>query len=93
MINVFKRAATNPNYYLQENISVDPQGKETEKNCVSSPHSFKEIYARLAGKLSKSLAKNLSVSIAFVCILHLANEKVNVFIDQLKFEAFFSRME
>ena len=43
---------------------------------MSQMHSFKEMYDKLPGKLSKNMSKNLSVSIAFVCILHLANEKV-----------------
>lgn len=55
---------------------VDQQGKQTDNNDVTYPHSFKEVYAQLPGKLSKNMSKNLSVSIAFVCILHLANEKV-----------------
>lgn len=59
----------------KENVAVDQQGKQTDSSTVTSPHSFKEIYAQLPGKLSKNMAKNLSVSIAFVCILHLANEK------------------
>ncbi|KAJ7356351.1 hypothetical protein OS493_025460 [Desmophyllum pertusum] len=59
----------------KENITVDQQGKQTDGSNVNYPHSFKDIYARLPGKLSKNMSKNLSVSIAFVCILHLANEK------------------
>ena len=40
--------------------------------------SFKDIYDMLPEELSKTMAKNLSVPIAFVCLLHLANEKVSV---------------
>lgn len=63
-------------HIIQENVAVDQQGKQKDNSTVTYPHSFKEIYAQLPGKLSKNMAKNLSVSIAFVCILHLANEKV-----------------
>ena len=71
-------------HILQENVAVDQQGKQTDSSTVTSPHSFKEIYAQLPGKLSKNMAKNLSVSIAFVCILHLANEKVRNTITKTK---------
>ena len=60
----------------QENIAVDQHGTGKGSGCVTYPCSFKEIYTKLPEKLSKNMAKNLSVSIAFVCILHLANEKV-----------------
>ena len=64
-------------HLVQENIAVDQQGTQKSNGSVTNPHSFKELYAQLPGKLSKNMAKNLSVSIAFVCILHLANEKVS----------------
>ena len=35
------------------------------------------MYSTLPDKLSKTMAKNLSVPIAFVCLLHLCNEKVS----------------
>ncbi|CAH3123316.1 unnamed protein product [Pocillopora meandrina] len=59
----------------KENIAVDQYGTGKGSGCVTYPCSFKEIYTKLPEKLSKNMAKNLSVSIAFVCILHLANEK------------------
>ncbi|RMX41808.1 hypothetical protein pdam_00012481 [Pocillopora damicornis] len=59
----------------KENIAVDQHGTGKGSGCVTYPCSFKEIYTKLPEKLSKNMAKNLSVSIAFVCILHLANEK------------------
>ena len=62
---------------LQENVPVDLQRSEKEESGVSQICSFKELYDKLPGKLSKNMSKNLSVSIAFVCILHLANEKVS----------------
>lgn len=63
--------------FLQENVPVDQQRNEKEETGVSQICSFKELYDKLPGKLSKNMSKNLSVSIAFVCILHLANEKVS----------------
>ena len=58
-------------------MDVEQHGKQTDNlDDVTYPHSFKDVYAKLPGKLSKHMAKNLSVSIAFVCLLHLANEKV-----------------
>lgn len=38
--------------------------------------SFQELLNELPQNVSTHMAKNLSVPIAFVCLLHLANEKV-----------------
>lgn len=38
--------------------------------------SFQELLNDLPQNVSTHMAKNLSVPIAFVCLLHLANEKV-----------------
>lgn len=69
---------------FQENIPSESEGV-TEKpgledNAWSDPKSFKNIYSNLPEKISKNMAKNLSVPIAFVCVLHLANEKVSLHI-------------
>lgn len=66
---------TDNNQENKENVPVDQQRNEKEESVVSQICSFKELYDKLPGKLSKNMSKNLSVSIAFVCILHLANEK------------------
>ncbi|XP_048585600.1 condensin complex subunit 2 [Nematostella vectensis] len=60
----------------KENIpnEVEPE-VHLNKDEFSDPRSFKEIYGQLPASISKHMAKNLSVPIAFVCILHLANEK------------------
>ena len=71
------RLPENAFLFLQENVPVDQQRNEKEEIGVSQIYSFKELYDKLPGKLSKNMSKNLSVSIAFVCILHLANEKVS----------------
>ena len=43
---------------------------------VAGTHSFQALLDELPRRISKTLTKNLSVPIAFVCLLHLANEKV-----------------
>ena len=55
--------------------STEEKSKSRRKN-VSGSHSFHEMVKILPSKLPKQLAENLSVPIAFVCLLHLANEKV-----------------
>ena len=47
---------------------------------MSGAHSFHEMVKHLPDRLSKQMAENLSVPIAFVCLLHLANEKVCIVI-------------
>ena len=47
---------------------------------MTSAHSFHEMVKHLPDRLSKQMAENLSVPIAFVCLLHLANEKVCIVI-------------
>ena len=43
---------------------------------VAGTHSFQALLDELPRRISKTLTKNLRVPIAFVCLLHLANEKV-----------------
>jgi len=43
--------------------------------------TFQKLLDDLPEKVSGQTAKNLSVPIAFVCLLHLANEKVSWFIN------------
>ena len=50
--------------------------KPLEDRIISGSQSFKEAYESLPSKLSRNASKNLSVPIAFVCMLYLANEKV-----------------
>ncbi|XP_071494851.1 condensin complex subunit 2-like isoform X1 [Diadema antillarum] len=55
----------------KENIS-----QEAEKSDgVAGSQSFCDMYSILPERLSKTMSKNLSVPIAFVCLLHLCNEK------------------
>ena len=54
----------------------DGQEKQNGLDSPKEPQSFKDMYSSLPSKLSQSASKNLSVPIAFVCLLYLANEKV-----------------
>jgi len=54
---------------------------------VTSSHSvaeervtFKQLFGEVTTRVSNVMAKNLSVPIVFVCLLHLANEKVCFYI-------------
>ncbi|KAK3698761.1 hypothetical protein QZH41_014526 [Actinostola sp. cb2023] len=63
----------------KENVPTDidstTQEPALDKDVQDEAKSFKNVYEKLPGLISKHMAKNLSVPIAFVCILHLANEK------------------
>ena len=48
----------------------------TKRTSVAGLQSFKDLYEQIPAKLSRTMSKNLSIPIAFVCLLHLANEKV-----------------
>ena len=54
-----------------------------DANPVNQPEAcateFSTLYSALPSKLPDSMAKNVSVSICFVCLLHLANEKVSLY--------------
>lgn len=49
---------------------------EVFKESISKPWKFIELYNAIPNKISEHMANNLSVPIAFVCLLHLVNEKV-----------------
>eukprot|EP00052_Salpingoeca_macrocollata_P017771 m.145392 g.145392 ORF g.145392 m.145392 type:complete len:712 (+) comp20494_c0_seq1:37-2172(+) len=53
----------------------DNMPEQSGKDEVTSPHSFAQLVSEVPKKVSGSTAKNLSVPIMFVCLLHLANEK------------------
>ncbi|XP_041477580.1 condensin complex subunit 2-like isoform X2 [Lytechinus variegatus] len=48
---------------------------EADADSVAGTQSFCDMYTTLPDKLSKTMSKNLSIPIAFVCLLHLCNEK------------------
>eukprot|EP00794_Sanderia_malayensis_P005627 gene5627-6323_t len=52
-----------------------PLVKQLEDRKMTDIQSFKDIYKNLPDKMSEHASKNLSVPIAFVCLLYLANEK------------------
>lgn len=54
-----------------------PQKDDQQSSTVAGLHSFQTMINELPERISKTMSKNLSVPIAFVCLLHLANEKVN----------------
>ncbi|XP_068777015.1 condensin complex subunit 2 isoform X2 [Struthio camelus] len=49
--------------------------KETDKSAVAGEKVFSGITKELLHRLPSVMAKNLSVPLAFACLLHLANEK------------------
>ena len=60
---------------MPENAEKEPED-EVFMECVTKPCTFSELYSTIPNKISRQMANNLSVPIAFVCLLHLANEKV-----------------
>lgn len=46
-------------------------------SAMNETWTFQTLLTKLPTKVSSNTAKNLSVPIAFVCLLHLANEKVS----------------
>ncbi len=59
----------------QDDNTVDLGLKKTPQ---SGGTSFNSLCSQLPSRVSTAMAKNVSVSICFVCLLHLANEKVQV---------------
>ncbi|PIK51360.1 putative condensin complex subunit 2, partial [Apostichopus japonicus] len=64
---------TNPSEENKENQEMIPN--DAKKEAVVGTQSFTNLYDMLPEKLSSTMSKNLSIPIAFVCLLHLANEK------------------
>jgi len=51
-------------------------GKEVDtQDRITVPQAFADVIAELPSKVPKKVAQELSVPLAFVCLLHLANEK------------------
>jgi len=53
-------------------------GLQASAGTVNSCLTFQQLLSMLSTRLHSSVVKNLSVPIAFVCLLHLANDKVGV---------------
>ena len=81
----------------QENVPAPVANEMVDKekgNTITKPCLFTDLYHKIPQKISKNMAKSLSVPIAFVCLLHLANEKVCSYVDffefrMLQIESFF----
>jgi len=58
-----------------ENIPVDVTDDVIKSHTNGT--EFSRLYSMLSKQVSSVTAKNLSVPISFVCLLHLANEKVS----------------
>jgi Condensin complex subunit 2 len=48
----------------------------SSRRVSDSPLRFQQLLGDVTARVSSTMAKNLSVPIVFVCLLHLANEKV-----------------
>lgn len=57
-----------------ENLPHDATSGVTKS--LNNGTDFSKLYSTLSSRVSSATAKNLSVPIGFVCLLHLANEKV-----------------
>ena len=57
-----------------ENLPHDATSGVTKS--FNNGTDFSKLYSTLSSRVSSATAKNLSVPIGFVCLLHLANEKV-----------------
>ncbi|XP_019646176.1 PREDICTED: condensin complex subunit 2-like [Branchiostoma belcheri] len=73
-IDVRKLKGTMWNWLIKPHAPEDP-GHSAEEEAVSGEQTFTELMQELPTMVSGQTAKNLSVPIAFVCLLHLANEK------------------
>lgn len=54
----------------------------TMESVKKSGVKFSELYSQLPSRVSTTTAKNLSIPICIVCLLHLANEKVSTHISR-----------
>lgn len=62
-----------------ENEAIISSAMESVKK---SGVKFSELYSQLPSRVSTTTAKNLSIPICIVCLLHLANEKVSTHISR-----------
>ena len=87
ILNKPEKKSENPGNPPSQAATQEPM--ETEGTTESGPgtpesadevvgdHSFATMVHQLPETISKNMARNLSVPIAFVCLLHLANERVS----------------
>lgn len=62
----------------ENNSATEPGTSNPTDKEMPGKLSFQQLLRDLPEKVSGQTAKNLSVPIAFVCLLHLANEKVSI---------------
>ena len=65
-------------YSVSQERCDTPMSDRSEKESAGDC-SFQEILDQLPHNVSGQMARNISSPIAFVCLLHLANEKVSSF--------------
>ncbi len=56
--------------------SVPSGVEQTDSGAAAGRLNFSSMCSELPSKLTAEMKRNISVPIAFVCLLHLANEKV-----------------
>eukprot|EP00112_Aurelia_sp_Birch-Aquarium-sp1_P018323 Seg4357.1 transcript_id=Seg4357.1/GoldUCD/mRNA.D3Y31 product="Signal recognition particle subunit SRP72" protein_id=Seg4357.1/GoldUCD/D3Y31 len=68
---------------IPENVidNTEQRSKGDDDESRDEMSSFKDLYHVLPNKISQSASNNLSVPIAFVCLLYLANEKPQPHLD------------
>ena len=54
---------------------IEDVEKQSDTSVVTGEKAFSSITKELLHRLPSVMAKNLSVPLAFACLLHLANEK------------------
>ena len=79
-IQSYEKASCVLNYidpsFLFQNETDSTKDGSSPGTDMNGSLSFQDLLNYLPQNVSTHMAKNLSVPIAFVCLLHLANEKV-----------------
>jgi len=67
---------TNENSHSTAAANKDPPNQSNASDSLQQESNrFSNIYRHLPDGISKSMSENLSIPLAFTCLLHLANEK------------------
>lgn len=64
-------------YPMNEDVIESDSGRASCLPKVHGARGFSEVIDNLSGRISWQMAKELSISIALNCLLHLSNEKVS----------------
>jgi len=62
-------------FFFQENISNVQEDMLNESRKIEKASTFSELYRKVPPLLPPKMAENISCGLAFVALLHLANEK------------------